>query len=424
MSAEEICKEIKLYLFDMDGTLYLGNQLFDFTVELLEKLRASGKLYMFMTNNSSKSVHAYIQKLATLGITATYEDFVTSSQATAFYLKKHHPDAVLYVCGTQSLKEELMDNGFAVTEDLDAVDCIVMGFDTELTFKKLEDVSKMLCQTVEIDFEKELAVSISMEDSKIVVRKIRIPIFSIGLNERLDDSTPSIIEEKEIGVSTFHFKGDYIRYGDFFDGKDGYWYGFSSEENASGDASMYWVKISKENYSVTEGEWNLTEAYLQDVGTCMWGSGYPEKVGKACMREGYLYVPAYDWNGVYKINVNNSADVELIDFGFTSQGIPVSEPGSCERYLVLIGDMIVGGDFQILSDDRVVQTAGEQKFNYLATPLFQYKNYLFGWGGSYGVDNRSVYLLTPYLATINNLDEAVVKTTDQTMRITYTLVEE
>ena len=144
MSAEQICKEIKLYLFDMDGTLYLGNQLFDFTVELLEKLRENGKRYMFMTNNSSKSVQAYIQKLATLGITATYEDFITSSQATAFYLKKYHPNAVLYVCGTQSLKEELMDNGFAVTEDLDAVDCIVMGFDTELTFKKLHDVSYLL----------------------------------------------------------------------------------------------------------------------------------------------------------------------------------------------------------------------------------------------------------------------------------------
>ena len=144
MSAEQICKEIKLYLFDMDGTLYLGNQLFDFTVELLEKLHASGKRYMFMTNNSSKSVQAYIQKLAALGITATYEDFITSSQATAWYLKKYHPNAVLYVCGTQSLKEELSDNGFSVTEDLDAVECIVMGFDTELTFQKLHDVSYLL----------------------------------------------------------------------------------------------------------------------------------------------------------------------------------------------------------------------------------------------------------------------------------------
>lgn len=79
---------------------------------------------------------------------------------------------------------------------------------------------------------------------------------------------------------------------------------------------------------------------------------------------------------------------------------------------------------QILADDTVIRTKGDVKVNYLATPLFQYKNYLFGWGGSYGVDNRSAYLLTPYLASVNNLDEAVVKTTDKTMRITYTLTEE
>ena len=294
---------------------------------------------------------------------------------------------------------------------------------TDMTLYE-EDVSKMLCQAVEMDFEKEMVVSISMEDSKVVIRKIRVPVFSIGLNEKLDDSVLSIIEEKEVTVSTFNFRGDYIKYGDFFDGKDGYWYGFSNEENTSGDCSMYWVKISKEDYTVTEGEWNLTEACLHDVGNCRWDSGYPEKVGKACIRDGYLYVPAYDWSGVYKINVSNSADVELIDLGFVSQGIPVSEPGSCERYLVLIGDIIVGGDFQILADDAVIETAGEQKFNYLATPLFQYKNYLFGWGGSYGVDNRSVYLLTPYLATINNLESAVVKSSDKTMKITYTLTQE
>lgn len=137
--------ELKLYLFDMDGTLYLGDQLFDFTTQLLEKIRSTGGRYMFMTNNSSKSVQAYIEKLAKLGICAQYEDFITSSQATAYYLQKHHPNATLYVCGTESLKTELRSQGFSITEELDAVECIVMGFDTELNFKKLHDVSYMLC---------------------------------------------------------------------------------------------------------------------------------------------------------------------------------------------------------------------------------------------------------------------------------------
>ena len=144
MSRKEIIKNIQLFLFDMDGTLYLGDRLFDFSKELLKKIRKSGADYLFMTNNSSKSVSAYIEKLHRLGIKAVKEDFITSSQATAYYLKKHHPHAKLYVCGTQSLKDELKENGFTVTENLCEVDAIVMGFDTELTFKKLEDVCKLL----------------------------------------------------------------------------------------------------------------------------------------------------------------------------------------------------------------------------------------------------------------------------------------
>ena len=140
----DLLKEIRLFLFDMDGTLYLGNRLYDFTLELLETIRATGRRYLFMTNNSSKSVEDYIKKLAGLGITATREDFITSSQATAYYLKEHYPSHRLYVCGTKSLKKELEREGFTVTENLEEVDCIVMGFDTELTFRKLEDVSRLL----------------------------------------------------------------------------------------------------------------------------------------------------------------------------------------------------------------------------------------------------------------------------------------
>lgn len=141
---KEIIEKIRLFLFDMDGTLYLGDSLYPFTIELLETIRKCGGKYLFMTNNSSKSVEDYIKKLAKLGIESTREDFITSSQATAYYLKEHHDGQKLYVCGTNSLKKELQMEGFTVTENLDEVECIVMGFDTELTFKKLEDVSKLL----------------------------------------------------------------------------------------------------------------------------------------------------------------------------------------------------------------------------------------------------------------------------------------
>ena len=148
----ERLKHCKLFLFDMDGTLYLGDRLYSFTKELLCAIRNRGSRYLFMTNNSSKSVQAYVEKLAKLGIAATKEDFITSSQATAYYLKKHHWGKKLYVCGTRSLIEELEGEGFAVTADLSQVECIVMGFDTELTFQKLWDVSFLLNTRPELPY--------------------------------------------------------------------------------------------------------------------------------------------------------------------------------------------------------------------------------------------------------------------------------
>ena len=152
MDRNEIISSMRLFLFDMDGTLYLGSQLYSFTKELLEQIRAVGGRYLFMTNNSSKSVADYIKKLSAMGIPSDREDFITSSQATAYYLQKHHSGKVLYVCGTESLKQELRSQGFTVSDDIKKTECIVMGFDTELTFQKLHDVSYLLLTQPELPY--------------------------------------------------------------------------------------------------------------------------------------------------------------------------------------------------------------------------------------------------------------------------------
>ena len=152
MDVRTTIEKMKLYLFDMDGTLYLGSRLYDFTIELLQEIRRTGGKYLFITNNSSKSVVDYVKKLEKFGIAATRDDFMTSSQATAYYLHKHHEGQRLYVCGTESLKEELRSEGFTVTSNIDEVDCIVMGFDTELTFQKLHDVSYLLLTRPELPY--------------------------------------------------------------------------------------------------------------------------------------------------------------------------------------------------------------------------------------------------------------------------------
>ena len=152
MDTRSVIEKMRLYLFDMDGTLYLGSRLYDFTIQLLAQIRRTGGKYLFITNNSSKSVVDYVKKLQNMGIEATREDFMTSSQATAYYLHNHHEGQRLYVCGTESLKEELRSEGFTVTENINEVDCIVMGFDTELTFQKLHDVSFLLLTRPELPY--------------------------------------------------------------------------------------------------------------------------------------------------------------------------------------------------------------------------------------------------------------------------------
>ena len=130
----------KLFLFDLDGTLYLGDRLFEGVRELLSCIRARGGQYRFLTNNSSRSVEAYVQKLTRLGVAAESGDFLTSVDALIHYLREHGgEDRRYYVCGTESMKSQLRAAGFTVAERREDANALLMGFDTELTFQKLED---------------------------------------------------------------------------------------------------------------------------------------------------------------------------------------------------------------------------------------------------------------------------------------------
>ena len=142
-------KDKKLFLLDMDGTIYLDNDLFDGTMDFLEYVKSIGGRYMFLTNNSSKSVDKYIEKLAGLGIAATDDDFFTSTNATVHYINKKDYKKI-YAFGTESFRKQLIDAGFNITTKLeDDVDCLCMGFDTELTFQKLEDACILLGRGVD-----------------------------------------------------------------------------------------------------------------------------------------------------------------------------------------------------------------------------------------------------------------------------------
>ena len=140
----------KLFLLDMDGTIYLGDQLFDGTMDFLERVRQKGGKYLFVTNNSSRSVSAYVKRLAGMGIASTAEDFLTSVDAMIWYLRGKYDDALIYAFGTKTFREQLIEAGFHVTDKLEeGISLLVCGFDTELTFQKLEDACILLGKGVD-----------------------------------------------------------------------------------------------------------------------------------------------------------------------------------------------------------------------------------------------------------------------------------
>lgn len=141
---KEVLRNIELFLFDLDGTLYLGDKLFSFTKELLAEIKRQNKKYVFITNNSSKNPEDYVKKFRLLGIEAQADDFITSGRVTAQYLLENYKDSELYVCGTNSLKEEFLRDGLKITDNTDKAEAVVIGCDTELRFKKLDDVCRLL----------------------------------------------------------------------------------------------------------------------------------------------------------------------------------------------------------------------------------------------------------------------------------------
>ena len=128
-------EKIKCFILDMDGTIYLGNELFSFTKEFLKKVDETGRKYYFFTNNSSKSQQDYIVKLERFGIRIKRQQMMTSTHVISRYLKQHYEGKSVYVVGTPSLIQEFQYFDMNLTEE--DPDIVVLGFDTTLTYEKL-----------------------------------------------------------------------------------------------------------------------------------------------------------------------------------------------------------------------------------------------------------------------------------------------
>jgi len=125
----------KCFLFDMDGTIYLGKQLLPGAKEFIQYLTSTNQPYYFLTDNSSRSRQDYVKKLQTLGLPTPADKIFSSGEATAIYLQKQKPGARVYLVGTPSLKKEFDRFGFELVET--QPDFAVLGFDTTLTYEKI-----------------------------------------------------------------------------------------------------------------------------------------------------------------------------------------------------------------------------------------------------------------------------------------------
>lgn len=128
-------KRINNFLFDMDGTLYLGDQLFEGIAQLFETLYMKRKNFILLTNNSSKDKTLYQEKWKNFGIQIPLEKFLTSGEATFQYLKNNTRYHKLHIMGTDSLKEECKNFGFILDEE--SPDAVVIGYDTTLNYQAL-----------------------------------------------------------------------------------------------------------------------------------------------------------------------------------------------------------------------------------------------------------------------------------------------
>ncbi|MCH5342904.1 MAG: HAD-IIA family hydrolase [Acetatifactor sp.] len=143
----------KLFLFDIDGTIAVGDTLYAGSRELLDHIAAIGGKAYYITNNSTRSGADYVKKFRdAFGLETTEDQFVTSGYMTIRFLKENYTGKKIFVLGTASFVEELRRNGLCVTEICEkGIACVLVAYDSELNYKKLIQISHVLL-TMDVPF--------------------------------------------------------------------------------------------------------------------------------------------------------------------------------------------------------------------------------------------------------------------------------
>lgn len=143
----DLFKEIKLFLLDMDGTLNFEDELIPGAKEFLDTLINNHKQFVYLTNNSSRSGKDYVKKMRVLGLPCEAHQVFTSGMAMGLFLKQNRLSQTVYLVGTKALEIEILSYGVKLVEE--KPDIVVVGFDRELTYQKLERACEFLCSGAE-----------------------------------------------------------------------------------------------------------------------------------------------------------------------------------------------------------------------------------------------------------------------------------
>jgi NagD protein len=126
------------YIFDLDGTVYLGDALLPNAQHAITTIRRAGKRTVFLSNNPTHTRFEYAEKLTRLGLPTPPEDIINSSVVMVDFLKHTLPNARLFVCGEQPLIDDLRTGGFSFSEDPIAIDAVIASFDRTFVYAKLQ----------------------------------------------------------------------------------------------------------------------------------------------------------------------------------------------------------------------------------------------------------------------------------------------
>lgn len=126
------------YLFDLDGTIYLGDDLLPGAARLVEELRRRGIPVRFLSNNPTKDPSQYAEKLARLGLPTPVSDIANTVATMIAWLRAHHPGAVVFPIAEQPLIDALRAAGIAISEDPARIDIVVASYDRGFDYRKLQ----------------------------------------------------------------------------------------------------------------------------------------------------------------------------------------------------------------------------------------------------------------------------------------------